>query len=290
VGATGAQGNRGPQGAQGGQGFQGATGATGPAGPTGATPGAPGATGPTGPQGAQGATGGPQGAQGAVQVGFQGAPGAQGAQGAQGASGPPGQTCFTHSNVGLGGNAGTACGDPSPKTLYSNQSVCNTNGATFYANLSNCESITADYNGTYTQTRLACLTPAVSATITVSTGVVGTFAACSFSDVRLKYGIESLENTLQNILNLEVVEFEWNKNIDPNDYEYFKSKNKLKSIGFIAQNIRQYYPEIVESDERGFYYLNYPKLNAVLVEAIKDQQVYIDNIQKEIEILENKLL
>jgi hypothetical protein len=189
----------------------------------------------------------------------------------------------------LGGNAGTACGDASPKTLYSNQSVCNTNGTTFYANLSNCESITADYNGTYTQTRLACLTPAVSATITVATGVVGTFASCSFSDFRLKQGIQTLSGTLEKVVQFKAVEFDWNENIDPSDFEYYKMNNKLHSLGLIAQDIKNYFPEVVKIDNRGYYYIEYPKLNAVLVEAIKEQQLLIENINEKIIELEDKL-
>jgi hypothetical protein len=258
-------------------------------GANGAVVGAPGATGGTGPQGFQGAPGGVTGAQGPSTAGFQGVQGASGAQGAQGATGPVGQTCFQHTNIGLGGNAGTACGDGSPKTLYSNQSVCNTNNTVFYVSEANCQSITADYSGTYTQTRLACLGPAVSAPITVSTGLVGTFASCSFSDFRLKQGIQTLSGSLDKVLQFKAVEFDWNENIDPSDFLYYKMNNKIHSLGLIAQDIKNYFPEVVKIDNRGYYYIEYTKLNAVLVEAIKEQQLLIEDINDKIIELEDKL-
>jgi hypothetical protein len=92
------------------------------------------------------------------------------------------------------------------------------------------------------------------------------------SDKRLKQGIETIPAPLKSILNFDVVEFDWNKNLNSADYIYFEKKNKLHSIGLIAQNIRQYYPEVIEVMSSGYYRINYPKLNAVLVEGIKDGQ------------------
>ena len=39
----------------------------------------------------------------------------------------------------------------------------------------------------------------------------------------------------------------------------------------------------------GYYSIDYTKLNAVLVEAIKEQQVFIEDIDKELEFIEIKL-
>ena len=39
----------------------------------------------------------------------------------------------------------------------------------------------------------------------------------------------------------------------------------------------------------GYYTIDYPVLNAVLVEAIKEQQVFIDDINKQIEELEKQI-
>ena len=107
--------------------------------------------------------------------------------------------------------------------------------------------------------------------------------------MRIKKDIKQLENTLNNILKFEVVEFEWNTNINPKLYEHFKNKDRLKSLGFIAQDIKQYYPEIVNYEKDGYYSLDYKKLNSVLVESIKEQQLFIEDIQEKIKKLETEL-
>ena len=120
-----------------------------------------------------------------------------------------------------------------------------------------------------------------------NTGFWTSLAFCS--DKRTKRGVETLSAPLKAILNFDVVEFDWNKNLNSADYIYFEKKNKLHSIGLIAQNIRQYYPEVVTIMESGYYRINYPKLNAVLVEGIKEQQVFIEDIEQQLIDLENKL-
>ena len=109
------------------------------------------------------------------------------------------------------------------------------------------------------------------------------------SDKRAKQGIETLPAPLKSIMNFDVVEFDWNKNLNVVDYIKLEEKNKLHSIGLIAQNIRQFYPEVVELMSSGYYRINYPKLNAVLVEGIKEQQVFIEDIEQQLIEIENKL-
>ena len=109
------------------------------------------------------------------------------------------------------------------------------------------------------------------------------------SDVEYKSAIKTLDNSLDNLNKLSVVEFEWNDNLPPGDYRYFSENDKLKTFGLIAQEVRNFYPEIVKLNESGYYYIEYPKLNAVLVEAIKEQNVFIDEIQKELNLIKEKI-
>jgi hypothetical protein len=112
---------------------------------------------------------------------------------------------------------------------------------------------------------------------------------CGGSDIRLKKGIETLKDSLETLMKLEVVEYDWNHNLRQAEYDYFEKNNNLHTIGLIAQNVRQYYPEVVELGSNGYYRINYSKLNAVLVEAIKEQQLFIEDIDKELEYIESKL-
>ena len=64
---------------------------------------------------------------------------------------------------------------------------------------------------------------------------------------------------------------------------------KLHTYGLIAQNVRKYYPELVSINLDGYYVVDYPKLNAPLVEAIKEQHVFIENIIQELQILKDNI-
>jgi len=105
----------------------------------------------------------------------------------------------------------------------------------------------------------------------------------------LKSGIKTLQNALAKLMEIDAVEYDWNENLSKDLYEYFKRKNRLHTIGLIAQNVRKYFPEAVTMNGEGYYTIEYSKLNAVLVEAIKEQQVFIDDIKGELDWIENKI-
>jgi len=73
---------------------------------------------------------------------------------------------------------------------------------------------------------------------------------------------------------------------------YFKYKNNSKdeTIGFIAEEMLNIYPEFVSYDETGkIDGINYTKLTAVLVQGIKELVDIINNQQKQIDIINKKL-
>jgi hypothetical protein len=110
--------------------------------------------------------------------------------------------------------------------------------------------------------------------------------ACT-SDIRLKTEIKTLENVLDNIMKMNAVEFDWSENYRA--FDELKEKGKLHSLGFIAQEMRNIYPEVVHVDNDGYYYIIYNELNSVLVEGIKEQQVFIEELEQTITRLENIL-
>jgi hypothetical protein len=109
------------------------------------------------------------------------------------------------------------------------------------------------------------------------------------SDFRAKGSILTLNNTLQNISKMEVVEYDWNKNLGIQRYEQLEKLGKLHTIGLIAQSIKEIYPELVKLGGDGYYRIEYEKLNAVLVEGIKEQQIFIEDIDKQLKLIETKL-
>ena len=121
---------------------------------------------------------------------------------------------------------------------------------------------------------------------TTSGGIIVFYGNCS--DERIKEEIETIENALEIVKKLEPVEFNWN-----DVYLMMRGSlptDKIHAIGFIAQEVQTYLPELVRVNENtGYYEIDYPILNSILVEAIKEQQVFIEDINTQIVELENIL-
>jgi len=105
------------------------------------------------------------------------------------------------------------------------------------------------------------------------------------SDVRMKENIRTLQGGLDKIMQLRGVSFTWKTNP-----EYGIR------IGFIAQEVEKVIPELVFTNPAdGYKGVNYAEMNAVLVEAIKEQQELIEglkeennNLTSEITLMKNK--
>jgi hypothetical protein len=61
-----------------------------------------------------------------------------------------------------------------------------------------------------------------------------------------------------------------------------------KQIGMIAQEVEKVLPELVSEDPDGFLSVNYANLVSVLVEANKEQQKLIEDLQERVKKLETK--
>ncbi|MFC1898460.1 tail fiber domain-containing protein [Candidatus Cloacimonadota bacterium] len=105
------------------------------------------------------------------------------------------------------------------------------------------------------------------------------------SDECWKDNIQDLDNALDIILSLRGVSFNWNSTAYP-EYEF----EQTPQVGFLAQEVNEILPEIVKEDGNGNMGIDYSKLTPVLLEAIKQQQIQIEELQKHAEILMNKIV
>jgi len=110
------------------------------------------------------------------------------------------------------------------------------------------------------------LNTATALTFNPSTGTLSATVHTSTSDETLKENIAPITNALDIINNIDGVKFNWKDNGNP-------------SAGLIAQQVEQYLPELITTAD-GKKSLNYNGIVAVLVEAIKAQQVQIDALTK----------
>jgi len=98
------------------------------------------------------------------------------------------------------------------------------------------------------------------------------------SDVNYKQNITPYNNALATVLQLDGVYYYW----QPMDnYEAVVgggSFDNSRQVGFIAQDVEEVVPEVVETDEYGKV-VNYDLLVPVLVEAIQEQQAQIDSLK-----------
>jgi hypothetical protein len=102
-----------------------------------------------------------------------------------------------------------------------------------------------------------------------STNFVATVTAQDFnsvSDLNLKTNIESIENALNTINQLNGYTFNW------------KSDGEV-GIGVIAQEVEEILPDIVKTNEDNVKSVSYVSIIPVLIEAIKELSDKIDEMQ-----------
>ena len=105
------------------------------------------------------------------------------------------------------------------------------------------------------------------------------------SDERLKDNVFTIKSALDKVSKLRGVEYIWNAG----------SRKGQSDIGFIAQEVENIIPQIVrehtmpliEGGEDTLYKtVDYEKVTALLIEAVKEQQITISKLEKRVESLE----
>jgi len=99
----------------------------------------------------------------------------------------------------------------------------------------------------------------------------------TYSDSRLKENIVDLPSQLANIMALRPVE-----------YDYIESEGGGHQIGFIAQEVKEIYPDLVGERKDGMFTLaDMNKNDARLIKAIQEQQALITTLTARITALES---
>ena len=145
---------------------------------------------------------------------------------------------------------GFSVGNSSVNTFFS-QSVANIGSA-----------VTVAGDGTFNANlTITAGTLAVNGNIT-TTGLVE-----ASSDARLKTNIRPILNPLNTVMLLDGVV-----------YDRLDSDAK-DQLGFIAQQLKPHLPQVVSGSEEGGYRVSYQNIVALLVEAIKELNIKIENLQ-----------
>ena len=195
-------------------------------------------------------------------ISFQGADGSKFVQGAKiealvdgtpGAAAMPGRLAFFT----------TADGSPSPTVRMTIKADGRVGINTITPNT------TLEVNGTVTATSIVVgsVVTINASGINATTGIVTATTFQSTSDINLKENIKTIETSLNTVSQLRGVTFDW-------------KNTHQASIGVIAQEVEQILPELVSSGENKT--VNYNGLIGVLIEAIKEQEVRIQELERKV--------
>jgi len=88
------------------------------------------------------------------------------------------------------------------------------------------------------------------------------------SDQRLKSNIQSVSDRASDLLQL-------------GGYTYNRKSSEASEIGLIAQEVEEYFPELVIENDEGYKTVNYDGLIPVLIEIIKNQEERIEKLENE---------
>ncbi len=98
------------------------------------------------------------------------------------------------------------------------------------------------------------------------------------ADGRLKENISPISNSLDKVLRLRGVTYNWKVGNFP---EMQFSADPV--VGFIAQDVEPILPEVVSQMSNGRYVIDYGRVVPVLVEALKELHYNADQVQAEVD-------
>jgi hypothetical protein len=103
-----------------------------------------------------------------------------------------------------------------------------------------------------------------------TSGDISAAAFLSSSDARLKENVTLIDQPLEKLRELRGVTFDW-------------ISSKKADVGVIAQDVESILPELVHFDNSGFRRVDYPKLVALLIEAVKHLDSRVQQLEGRIQ-------
>jgi hypothetical protein len=98
----------------------------------------------------------------------------------------------------------------------------------------------------------------------------GDIVAFATSDCRLKQNITNIPDSLNKVMSLNGVSFDWCENV---------STYIGRDIGVLAQEVEDVMPEVISTRTNGYKAVRYEKLIPLLIEAIKELKIEIDDLK-----------
>jgi hypothetical protein len=99
------------------------------------------------------------------------------------------------------------------------------------------------------------------------------------SDLRWKEDIETLVNPLEKIAKLHGVTYQWKD----------KERGNQNQIGLVAQEVEETFPELVLTDKEGYKAVDYSRLVAPLIGAVKELKSENDALREALANIEKRI-
>ena len=119
------------------------------------------------------------------------------------------------------------------------------------------------------------------------------------SDERYKENIEPVEDVLQSLMTLEPISYnlkshcamapvvlDGTKESEEMDRYYRAMAQGSARYGFLAQNVKEVFPELVHTDNNGYMSVDYIGLIPILVQSINELRAELDELKAEKQMLE----
>jgi hypothetical protein len=280
AGSSGTSGSAGSSGTRGSSGTAGSSGTSGSAGSSG-TSGSAGSSGTSGAGGA-GSSSGTSGSAGSS--GTSGSAGSSGTSGSAGSSGTRGSS----GTAGSSGTSGTSFAGSGTTTQ-----IAYFSGTTTATSPNNTGDNRLTWDNTNSRLGVRTSSPTYPLDVSGSVKVSGSLSvgniipsatvgridaandvvAFSTSDIRFKTNIRPILDSLDKVMNLNGVEFDW----IPNPKYHGNTGN---DVGVIANEVERVLPQVVTIRHDGVKAVKYEKIVPLLIEAIKEQQKEIDELKR----------
>lgn len=109
----------------------------------------------------------------------------------------------------------------------------------------------------------------------------GDITAFFSSDARFKENVQNINGALEKIKAINGVTYDWN-DLAKNELQH---ADDTRQIGVIAQEIQAVQPELVKTRDTGYLAVDYEKLSAVLIEAVKELSAKVEFLEAKLDSL-----
>jgi hypothetical protein len=110
-------------------------------------------------------------------------------------------------------------------------------------------------------------------TINGAITATGDITAYYSSDARLKENLQPITDALTKVKTLDGVTFNWNNLAEDKELD-------VREAGVIAQQVQNILPEVVTQRDNGYLAVRYEKLVPLLIEAIKELNAKVEQLEK----------